>query len=1007
MAKVKITKVPECQDCMKGGYTQSLIGNITNPSYYRRGGKKKPHQMYPFQNDQGMLYSDQGDQSLPGNPGMPETDMGGIITAIPYKDVNTFINQKMGGEMKKGGRFMGIHPSHKGYCTPMSKSTCTGRRRALALTLKKHHGFHDQGGEVDFVDSADDFKSGGIHIDPSKRGTFKTQANKMGMSVQAAASHIMAHKDNYSPGMVKKAVFAHNFAKEDGGIIDELKKGGWLKGAVNPSHKGWCTPLSNPHCTGHRRAFALMMKKKHGFHKEGGPTPAKAAEMLHDGTANGHPLTAKQKRYFGYLQSLGKKEFGGTHPEFDTLSGVYKYKKGGKYIGTGPNTDLNPTTNSSIEDYNPYIYFKDKNWYITSNPEDENITQSVKPIDRQDANIEAEKGEYIVKPGLSGLYRIGGKKHSQGGTPLYADGGSFIFSNDPKLAINRKEKQAFGFKEGGSNAYSKNTPAKVLSREVNPKEYNSYIATLEDPRTDKIAKTTASLMLEKLQQKLGQVAYLQEVKKGSQAPDFSQGTAPVHRPEFNDIDERMSEYGSGGYYYPWGGPIQHPLPGTYAYSNTPQGGITPTGFTNNFNYPTGFLGEDNTGLYYDWLNAGVDATKYKTAGDYQGAMYDWALKNNPSLLRDMWSTYGITNKGKSLGLDNIDTNNLSDQDLSKLRSAYTDNLIGQRVFGPFNRNTNPSLATPHTVSNPLSDVSVANNYQQLPTIPPALQGTQGYRGAPTLPYDIKGKLTDQQIMHLGYLGLQAFNINKYYPKRQQVSLPNVRLDQISAQPQLNQINNQAYVSNQLAALNPRTASLLNSNVRGAAIDQANQVLGNVANQNVQIANMQNQYNTQQMTQQVMANNEYDTRYHDLVNATRQNYDNERRFASNQFMNTLNQYKSQDDQLAWALASVNKYGVRQVRDPKTGQVYNLPVPLYEVTNRGIQYNADVANINMASMANRINTPQEALGLYNILSQGQGMTPQLAERFASSIIRAHITKGGQGNAPFYMQNPYGAY
>lgn len=40
----------------------------------------------------------------------------------------------------------------------------------------------------------------------------------------------------------------------------------WIQKAVNPDHKGWCTPLSNPHCTGRRRAFALMMKKKHGFH---------------------------------------------------------------------------------------------------------------------------------------------------------------------------------------------------------------------------------------------------------------------------------------------------------------------------------------------------------------------------------------------------------------------------------------------------------------------------------------------------------------------------------------------------------------------------------------------------------------------------------------------------------------------------------------------------------------------------------------------------------------------
>lgn len=29
-----------------------------------------------------------------------------------------------------------INPKHKGYCTPMSKSTCTPKRKALARTLK-------------------------------------------------------------------------------------------------------------------------------------------------------------------------------------------------------------------------------------------------------------------------------------------------------------------------------------------------------------------------------------------------------------------------------------------------------------------------------------------------------------------------------------------------------------------------------------------------------------------------------------------------------------------------------------------------------------------------------------------------------------------------------------------------------------------------------------------------------------------------------------------------------
>lgn len=39
-----------------------------------------------------------------------------------------------------------VNPKHKGYCTPMTKSTCTPRRKALARTFKKHHGFHQDGG---------------------------------------------------------------------------------------------------------------------------------------------------------------------------------------------------------------------------------------------------------------------------------------------------------------------------------------------------------------------------------------------------------------------------------------------------------------------------------------------------------------------------------------------------------------------------------------------------------------------------------------------------------------------------------------------------------------------------------------------------------------------------------------------------------------------------------------------------------------------------------------------
>ena len=44
---------------------------------------------------------------------------------------------KKGGSTDKNWIQNAINPKHKGYCTPMSKPTCTPKRKALARTLKK------------------------------------------------------------------------------------------------------------------------------------------------------------------------------------------------------------------------------------------------------------------------------------------------------------------------------------------------------------------------------------------------------------------------------------------------------------------------------------------------------------------------------------------------------------------------------------------------------------------------------------------------------------------------------------------------------------------------------------------------------------------------------------------------------------------------------------------------------------------------------------------------------
>ena len=79
----------------------------------------------------------------------------------------------------------------------------------------------------------------GIHIAPSKKGTFTAQATKMGMSVQAAASKILGAKEGtYSPEMRKKANFAKNFAKAEGGYIADA--------VAKMAKGGYANPLSMP-----------------------------------------------------------------------------------------------------------------------------------------------------------------------------------------------------------------------------------------------------------------------------------------------------------------------------------------------------------------------------------------------------------------------------------------------------------------------------------------------------------------------------------------------------------------------------------------------------------------------------------------------------------------------------------------------------------------------------------------------------------------------------------------
>ena len=134
------------------------------------------------------------------------------------------------------------------------------------------------------------------------------------------------------------------------------------------------------------------------------------------------------------------------------------------------------------------------------------VNKTLQPVPREEANLEAEKGEVaLLKQGGEPMtYNIGGKRHSEGGTPLNLEPGSRIFSDTKKMKIKDKNILAqFG-------ATKPATPAK-LAKKYN---VNDYQASLANPFADDIEKNTARMMIDKNEEKLDNLFFVQEAKKG-------------------------------------------------------------------------------------------------------------------------------------------------------------------------------------------------------------------------------------------------------------------------------------------------------------------------------------------------------------------------------------------------------------------------------------------------------------------------------------------------------------
>jgi hypothetical protein len=146
------------------------------------------------------------------------------------------------------------------------------------------------------------------------------------------------------------------------------------------------------------------------------------------------------------------------------------------------------------------------------------VKKVLQPTSRSAANIEAEKGEtafILDEDGLPAHYKIGGKRHSEGGTPLNVPEDTFIFSDTKGMII--KDPQILS--QFGET--KKRTPAKIAEKY----DMNQYRKVLSDKSTDDLQKQTAEKMIENYTMLLGKLALVQESMKG-----FPQGIPMISQP---------------------------------------------------------------------------------------------------------------------------------------------------------------------------------------------------------------------------------------------------------------------------------------------------------------------------------------------------------------------------------------------------------------------------------------------------------------------------------------------
>lgn len=565
-----------------------------------------------------------------------------------------------------------------------------------------------------------------------------------------------------------------------------------------------------------------------------------------------------------------------------------------------------------------YLFKDDINYNVGADypsiHEDPKVNTTIKENPYR-SNVEIEGGELMLQPDLSALFKASGKKHSKGGMDVLLKPDSFIFSDYKGLAFTDKDHEMFELKDGGKTKDPmKNTPAEVLKRNVDVKHYNTLVSILDDPYKDDLAKKTAAMMLEKYIQTLGNVAYVQEEKKGfpDGLPEFSMGTAPVYNAELKQEIMANKQYMRAG------GTINNPYQpkaqmgmifspqrlnsAAAAYNNTitppPQNPQTAaqanTGATGSTPPEWGPWQGDKLPIFQDRYGVTNAADKFGAIKNWDAVTQKLGYTGPKNNLDFQHWLYNSSPENKAI----IDK--YHNQYNKGPNAGMFDKHIGIRWASAINdiMKRNPPTNTEDQLQIDVTTPSINKKQIPGPEVPNLNVTPQGSKQA-------DWRFTPwQKLSQLNQLGQYA-SVRRYMPYRSRYNATYVDPALVNPEQAVGDIKG---IANQqlssVSTLNPILRNAQAASISGQVLNTVPGVRSQYDNQNASIINSNRGYNNQVKNNESLINMGNDQTYYTQAVEGRKNFENMRTHLFNNYANNLMRDVETNQKLSYNLLTQN-------------------------------------------------------------------------------------------------------